>query len=117
MVDSLPSLLTLTSKITRSLLLPSGLWYKAKLPIHREELALLPVLPIQASPGLPRGLRPALTRAPVKLSSCPGATGIFKKPLYIQNCVKCHMGHFPLPNLESDPLEILQHGRKGPEEV
>lgn len=87
------------------------------LPIHREKPALLRALPIQARPGLHRGLRPALVRALIKLSSCRGTTGIFRKPLYIQSCVTCQMDHFPLPNLESDPSEIPQCGRKGPEDV
>ena len=101
----------------KRLLLPTMLCYKAKLPIRREKPALLCLLPIQARPGLRRGLRPALVRALIKLSSCRGTTGIFRKPLYIQSCVTCQMDHFPLPNLESDPSEIPQCGRKGPEDV
>ena len=106
------SLLTLTSKSTRRLLLPSMLCSKAKLPIHGEKPAFLHVLPIQAIPGPHRGLRSALVRAPKRLSSCQGTTGFFKKPLYIQNHVICRMDHFPLPDLKSDPWKFLSKGRR-----
>lgn len=112
MVDPPPSLLTLTSKSTRRLLLPSMLCSKAKLPIHGEKPAFLRVLPIQARPGPHRGLRSALVRAPKRLSSCQETTGFFKKLFYIQNRVTCQMDHFPLSDLESDPWKFLNKGKR-----
>lgn len=106
-----PSRLTLTSKSTRRLLLPSMLCSKAKLPIHGE--ACLPMCP--SHPGQTRPSQ----RAEVSVGQSPEKTELMPEDHRIlQEAVihseSCYMpdGSFPTARLKSDPWKFLSKGRR-----